>query len=201
MTARLYVMPIVGDGASFMTRRRAKWADDVRAAGGGWAMIDYGTEPVCIVQIETNDAQHATIAADSAVRQVPANLDATLTAGNVTNVGNFLEALWIPAQWLNTSRTWRTTVRVVGGVFQLNQRWNGIAVQRNAPQRTIFADGRDFSRTVGSLPQAARDDLQTLFADLGLDASGVTGSTSLRQLLAGAGLQFAARPMNLLGAI
>lgn len=201
MTARIYVMPIVGDGASFLTRRRPKWADQVRAAGGGWGMVDYGTEPVCIVQIEAEDALHATIAADTQVRQVPVNLDNTLTAGQVTNVGNFLEALWIPAQWLNTSRTWRQVLRVVAGVFQLNQRWNGIAIQRGGASRTIFADGRDFTRTVGSLPQAARDDLAVLFSDLGLDASGVTGATTLRQLLAGAGMQFAQRPITMLGAI
>lgn len=192
MTWRIHLMPMV-DITDPKPQRIPKYRSEFGAFP--WqGPVDYGSMDACFVALDADATTHSTLTAHSDVLTVPANLDNTLSAGAVTTTQNALEALTIPAGWVNTSRTWRFVVRVVIGMFILNQRfW----VQRGNTigngQHSIF-DGVNLESTVGQLSQSVRDDLEIVCAGLSLDTSAITGSTTIRAMLQNFGLQFSARP-------
>ncbi len=174
-------MPAVGDGLSQATIRRAKYADlDLLRAGwtlAPYVAMDYGLEPVFLVSANLSGSDHTLLAGQSDVTSVPANLDATVTAGALTTVQNALEALNLPAQWVTTSHTYRQVVGVVIRVSLLAQRFHGKGFGR------IFDGGVTLSTTIGSLPQQKLNNLEEAAQSLGFDTSGVTGGMTIRQAL------------------
>lgn len=192
MTWRIHLMPMTGTGANRFDPRVPKYVSEFGAFQ--WQLVDYGSMDSCFVALDADTTTHNTLTAHSDVLTVPANLDNTPGAAAVTTTQNALEALQIPNGWVNTSRTWRTIVRVVIGMFILNQRfW----VQRGNTigdgRHSIF-DGLNLDSTVGQLSQAVRDDLEIVCTGLEIDTSAITGATTIRAMLQNFGLQFAARP-------
>ena len=156
--------------------------------------VDYGSQDACFIAIDADATTQATLAAHADDLAVPANLDATLTAGQVTTTQNALEALTIPAGWVNTSRTWRVVCRVVIGMFILNQRYWVISGNELGNGRRSIFDNVNLSNTVSQIPAQARAWLDQAATSMGLDTSGITGSMTIRQMLQNLGLQMANRP-------
>jgi hypothetical protein len=191
VTWRIHLMPMTPTG------RNGSREPKYRSEFGSFLWqgpIDYGSMDACIIALDADATTHATLTAHSDVLTVPANLDGTPSAAAVTTTRTALDALQIPSAWVNTSRTWRTIVRVVIGMFILNQRfW----VQRGNTigngQHSIFG-GLSLDATVSQIPAGARADLDIVCASLALDTSAITGSTTIRAMLQNFGLQFANTP-------
>lgn len=145
--------------------------------------MDYGMEPVFLLAADVTPAQHATLAAQSPITVVPNAL-----AGNVGDdlaaVEAAIESWNIPAHWVTAGMTYRMVLKGVATIFQFAQRLHGMFGVR------AFPPGITLSTTVGQLTQAQRDKLAAVSDSFGWDRSGVTGATTMRQLLRGAAQQW-----------
>lgn len=182
MAIRVYIVPVVtantGPGGA-----PCRAPDYVPALGVPWSAMYYGLEPVALVRADVDAAQHSTLAASAPITVVPANLDASVGAA-VTTVEAALESWSIPGQWVASGLTYRQVLRGVATIFQFAQRFDGLHRLR------IFGGTVTLDTTVAQLPQAARDKLAAVSDSFGWDRSGVTGATTLRQLLRGAAQQW-----------
>jgi hypothetical protein len=151
----------------------------------------FGNEGHFLVSADTDEATHATLAALPRVTQIPADLDQQLSAGAVNAVQNALEARNIPAHWVSTNLTYRQVLRVVMGIFQFAQ------VYYRLHSLTLFRGGVNLDTQASQIPLAERNRLQQAAQTAGLDVSGITGTTTVRQILRQLGEQWLDRPVKL----
>jgi hypothetical protein len=172
MAVRFYVVPKIGTGTD-VDRFRPKY---VSAFPVKWAAVDYGMEATFLVGADVDATQHTSISSNADVITIPANLDSTIGA-NLTTVQNALDSLKIPSDWVTSGMTYRTVIALVIKLFKILQRLHGRWLT------TIFESGITLSTTFSQLTQAQRDRLQDVATSFGIDTSGVTGTTTIRQAL------------------
>jgi hypothetical protein len=136
----------------------------------------YGDELVGLVALDVTPAQHTILTGPADVTAIPLNLDNQLGA-NVATVQTNLETLKIPAENLQASFTFRQVVRAVAFIFEVVQ------ILRGKGLGLLFGPGVTLATTLGALPQAVRDGLQEAAISKGVDYSGLTGASTLRQAL------------------
>lgn len=181
MAIRFYIVPIeqVGNarGPEYF-----HWRFDQNPVAGlegiRWSLKDYGSINVGIVAADVTTAQHNILAVQSDVTAIPANLDATIGGGNLTAVRNALEGLRIPGAWVQANNSYRTVVRTVTGLFLYAQRVTALAggqplLRLNDNLNTQFQD----------LPADIRAAMQQAAEEFGYDTSGLTATSTLRQIL------------------
>lgn len=154
-------------------------APDTELIGVQWALMDYGLINQGLVAAEVNTDQQTYLAGLPDVLAIPANLDATVTAGNINAIQNALEARNIPATWVNVGDSYRVVLREIAGYFQYMQRLTGITGLNPLTQ------GITLSTQYQNLPQLWQDAILQAATDLGYDASGLTGTTTIRAILRG----------------
>lgn len=177
-----YLVPIETVAGIFGPTRQPKY---VPALGVAWAMVDFGES--AIVWAAASSAQDTAMAAHADATVVP-TLDNTIVV-NATQ--NALETLNIPGQWLNASMTYRTVLRVVVGMAQLVQRVRGLG--------SSFNPAGNLDKTLAQIPADVRNNIATACDQLGIDRSGFTGTTTVREVLRSFGQQFAAGATVTLG--
>lgn len=199
MAIRWYLLPILSvtleNGAVARGPKYLRWRDNPDELNVPWGMMDYGLMPVCIAWCDATDQQHSTLAGFSDTRQVPANLDATISAGAVTTTRNILEALGIPGRWVDTTDTWRGVLRTTAGLFQFAQRVHGRF------GTVILPQGFTLDTTWSELPQGAKSILLQTAQELGINTSGATGSTTLRQIFKAFADAWGSRAVNIGGQV
>lgn len=185
MAFRLYIVPVVGTGAKSDPRRPKYFSTDAAGVGtssmvptAAWGAIDYGNEPWMVVGGDLATSDDTLIVGQPDAFALPFDLSVVLTAPQVTNVQNKLEAINLPAGWVNTSLLWVEVVRIVLGMFTLMERYQGIH-----GTGVVFTGGVSLATTVAALPAAVRNDLSTAATSLGLDVSSIVGTTTLRNML------------------
>lgn len=170
MAFRLYLVPKVLDVDVYKPKY---FADGT--ISGSWPGVDY--DDWYLMGADLSGADEAVLTAQSDVTALPADLSATLTAGQVAAVQTKLEAANIPAGWVDTSYTWLRVVRTVVGMIQFTQRFKGRHHAR------LLGGAITLNSTVGDLSVNVRQKLQEAAESLDLDVSGVTLSTTLRAML------------------
>lgn len=170
---RFYVVPKIGAGTEEDPIRPKYIAD----AGISHASMDYGLEDTHLVGAEVTDAQHTLLAAQLDVIAIPADLDSLIGLSALPVVQQALEGLYVPADWVTTSHSYRDVVRLVGKLFQYMQRFQG------REMRKFFEGGITLDTRVNQLTQAQRTAMLDAATDLGLDTSGVTMTMTLRMAL------------------
>lgn len=181
IVARLYFVDIVQTGIYRSPDHfggRAV-APDTELIGVQWALMDYGLIPQGLVAAEVNTDQQTYLDSLPDVTVIPADLDATVTAGNVSAIRNALEARNIPATWVNVGDSYRVVLREIAGYFQFMQRLTGIT------GLDPTAQGITLGTQYQNLPQLWQDAILQAAADLGYDASALTGTTTVRNILRG----------------
>lgn len=186
MALRLYFVPKALVGTDYVP----KYFTDGTIVATTWGSRDF--DDWYLVAADLSSGDHATITGEPDALALPANLVATLTAGQVTAAQAKLEAANIPANWVDTTLTWTQVVRVVYGMISLNQRFKG-----NNDGAGIFRSGISLGSTIGDLPSNVRQRLQDAAVSLGMDTSGVTLSSTLRSVYRDLGGQFAAVPVQI----
>ncbi len=184
------VVPVVRGGVEVPNSQTAEYFG-VPQVGVEAAYMSFGNEGTMLVCADTDAATHATFAALPRVIQLPADLDQNLSAGAVTTVEAALEARNIPAHWVSTNLTYRQVLRVVAGMFQFAQ------VYHAQHDLNLFRGGVNLNTRVNQIPQAERDRLNSAAQTAGLDTSGITGTTTVRQILRSLGEQWLERPVYL----
>lgn len=189
MAFRLYIVPIIGMGVKGDPRRPKYFADGTISAN--WFGVDYGIEAWMVVGADLTTQDDLTVTGQADAFAMPLDLSQPLTSQQVTNVQNKLEAIKLPAGWVDTTYTWQQVVRIVLGIMSYMQRFS--ALNGNV---SLFADGTTLNSTINSLPVATRNLLTQTANEMGLSTTGITGSTQIRTALKLLGTQLQTMPYH-----
>jgi hypothetical protein len=173
---RLYLVPIIGDGLSRETKRRPKYFSGTIAS---WSMTDFGQEPWGLVGADLSPVEHTAIASQSDAFALPQNLDQAIGA-TLNTVQTALETMNVPAHWVTSGMTYRQVIQILYGIFSFFQRYSGLyGVDR------IFGGAITLETQWSDIPVVARARIKATADSFGLDTSGVTSTTTVRQMLKG----------------
>jgi hypothetical protein len=169
--ARFYIVPKIGDGLTPQSAFRPKYITEL---GVPWGAMDYGREDTMLAGAQVTAAQHTALAANLDVIAIPSNLDSNISAAALSTVQDRVESLKIPANWLTTNHTYRDVVRIVGKIFMLMQRFDGLH------HRTFFDTNITLATTWGQLGTVVRENMEATATSLGLSIP--TSNQTLRQV-------------------
>lgn len=209
MSFRLYIVPVVGTGARTDPRRPKYFqsaADGtgqtgIIASGSSWSAMDYGFSPWMVVGADLSTSDDNLIVGKADAFALPFDLAPTLTSQQVTAVQSKLEAINVPAGWVNTSLTWITVVRKVLGMFSFLQRFAGQYADENGVAFDLFSGVVTLSTTFGSLPQAVQNAMTSAAISFGFSTTGLTSGTTLRVALKALADDFSAQQYNFNGTL
>lgn len=163
---RFYIMPIV-----FTNNTRGpkylKWRRHPDGVGCQWSMKDYGLIDAALVACNLMQEQHEQLVAEPDVAAAPEDIDQNISEIAIPRVQQVMEALRIPADWVDSTYTYRQILRMIGGLFlfaqrhygmhneqlidstaQLDLRWNQIPLER---QRRIMATADELGYDYGAV--------------------------------------------------
>ena len=177
MAWHLYFVPTITDAGDPDIR----WPKYMQAFTGPnrWAAMDYGFQPVMLVALDASDAEDAALQLNADVTRVPDNLDQQVGAVALSIIQNALETRHLPAGWVTAGITYREVLRTIGGFFAFLQRYSTVANST----ALVFGGSVNLDTRVNQLPVAVRNNLSATATSLGLNASGITGTTILRTVL------------------
>lgn len=177
-----FLTPKIGTGA-FTDPYRPKYTDPGSLGSGNdfapgtWAAMDYGFEGLFFVKADLTAAQRTALSAQTDTLVVPANVDNTVSALALSRIQTTLEAANLPAEWVDTSLTYRQVLRRIRRVITFMQRWQGLFGDR------LFVNGITLDTRWNQLPAAQQQRLRDVAASLQLDTTGITNTSTLRQIL------------------
>lgn len=202
MAIHFYLVPKIGAGTSTKDAFRAKYiADWTRrwdAETQQWIndhptdpaieyqSMDYGVEATFLVMANVTSAQHTEISANLDVTAIPNPIGDTVSAVAVTKARSSLESAMLPGTWVTTTNTWADVLKTTAHVIQVMQRFSGMFGR-------LFSTGVTLDTTMNQLTAGQRQNFRDAAASLGVDTSGATGATTVRDAL----LLFAAQMPSL----
>lgn len=177
MADNFYVMPGTGTGVGH-DYLRAKYADLLTDAGFYWESSKFGADGTYIVYVRDIDAAtKATVEGDAAVTVIPPLASAIPNQGTLNTVKSKLEALNVPAGWVQVGMSYQTVLHYTFAFFQVLQRWVGLG------GAAVFGGGVTLDTQFGSLGAAAQQRLRDVAASFGMNFTSVTSTTPLRAIL------------------
>lgn len=186
---RYFLLPIeqVGNnrGPEYLSWR---FDDDLDSVQCLWSMKDFGNINTAIVAVDcATQAQVDDLAGRANVFAISANLDAQMTAQERSDLTTYLEAQFVPAQWL-ASDTWRQATRTITGMYLFFQ-----CTTARTGQNPLDA-GLTLNTQFQNLPVLWQTAINDCYTALGYTVN-YSANTSLRNLLKGAADQWGARPI------
>lgn len=172
MATRYYLVPVIGTGFDHLNMRRPKYFSQL--TGVPYQTIYYGHLPTVLIQADLLQAVHDQIVAQPDVAVFPVNLNQAI---NLAAVQTALSARNIPAGWLNGSLTYLQVVKRLRALFLFAQRYQAWLAHK------IVEALWDNDVTLASLPGFLIDDLQETATSLGLDTTGITGQTTIADMM------------------
>lgn len=150
---------------------------DAELVGVQWQMMDYGLINTGLLAANVNAAQQTYLAGLADVQAIPANIDNTVTAGQVQNIRDRLEAFDLPGTWVNVGDSYRVVLREVCGYMQFMQRLTAIT-GINPTTLNIR-----LSMQYNAMPQLWKNAMVQTYSELGYSDENVSGTSTLRQIL------------------
>lgn len=142
-----------------------------------WAMMDYGLINACLVVATVTQEQHEQLTAEADVAAAPENIDQNVSELAIPKVQAVLEALRIPAEWVDTTYTYRTLLRMVAGLFQFAQRHHGMHGEQ------LIDNVGQLDLRWNQIPAARRVRIRATADSFGYGYSTVTNTTKVRKIL------------------
>jgi hypothetical protein len=177
MADNFYIMPQTGTGIGH-DDFRAKYADTLADSGLYWESVKFGAEGTYIVYVRDIDAAtSATLSGDAVVTALPPLANTIPNQGTLNTVKSKLEALNVPAGWVQVGMTYQTVLHYTFAFFQILQRWVGMGGS------AVFGGGVTLDTQFGSLSAANQQRLRDVAAWFGMNFTSVTSTTPLRTIL------------------
>lgn len=178
MAIRYMLMPLTVTPEGRRGPKYLKWRDNPSGLDVPWSIFDFGLLAQCIAVCDVTTAQFGALDANADVFGVPANLDNNITAAALPTVQAALEAVRIPADWVQAGATsYRELMRTICGLAQFAQKHHGLHNQY------IMPDAINLDQTWGDLPLGWRQNLQATADALHYDYSQVAAGTKIRAVL------------------
>jgi hypothetical protein len=182
MPVAAFICPMIGTGTRADPYRAKYQHGDPSIVRAG--QIRFGHTEDAVLLIEASQAYLDTISADPECAPVAtaANINDQLTAQQVTNIQNFLEARGIPADWLTAGETRRQAIRGLCGMFLFSHRMEGL-YGRSWKQKLVD-HGVTLASQWQNLPGAFQQELIDTAHSWGwTDITGAQPTTTLRTIL------------------
>lgn len=177
---RFYLVPIesVNDG-QYRGPEYFAWRFDQNppSVNCQWSLMDYGLMDWCLVLADTTTAQHNALRAQPDVFAVPADIDQHITSNALPTVREALEAMKIPAGWVNTSHTYREILRMIAGLFQFAERYHGMW------DAALIDSQAQLDVTWSQIPMDRRQRILAVADSFGYDYADVTVDWTVRRIL------------------
>ena len=188
MAARFYIMPIQVVGNS-RGPKYLKWRENSDGIVCRWSLMDYGLIDAALVAADVTQEQHEQLVAEPDVAAAPVDIDQNISEIAIPRVQQVLEALRIPAEWIDSTYTYRQILRMVGGLFQFAQRHHGMHGE-------ALIDSTDqLDLRWNQIPQARQNRIKATADNLGYDYSAVQPTWLMRRILKHLGDQWADKPL------
>lgn len=193
---RFYLLPIevviTGEGTSARGPKYFHWfhdPDPPALVSSPKAMMDYGLiDAALVVAKDITPEDHAALVANPDVVSPPEDIDQNISAGALPTVQAALEALRIPADWVDTSYTYRQMLRMIAGLFQFAQRYH---VMHN---EQLIDNQSQLDLRWNQIPLARRQRIIATADELGYDYSEVQNTWRVRRILMHLGNQWGSQP-------
>lgn len=182
---RYYILPIqevstiqsTTAGQKYRGPKYLRWRENEGGLGVNWSLMDYGAENYALVLVDITTEQHDALSANSDVVSIPTNIDSNLTSGAVSVAKTKLEAMNIPADWIDTSYTYRQVLRKIVGLFQFAQRHHAkFGVKVIEKEQTL-------ETAIGDLSKNTKNNLQKTADSFGWNFSIIKSDWKLRKVL------------------
>ncbi len=192
---RWYFMPIevYGNTRLPMYLYHGRYPERGGIQVASWAMMDYGLINACLVVADVTQDQHEQLAAEADVAAAPENIDQNVSELAIPKVQAVLEALRIPAEWVDTTYTYRTLLRMVAGLFQFAQRYHGLY------NEALIGSVSQLDLRWNQIPADRQNRIRATADSFGYDYSTVTNTTKVRKILMILANQWGAKPIYLGG--
>lgn len=139
---------------------------------------DYGSINQMICAVNAEIVAHTWLAAQASVYQFPIDIEVNPSPAELSELETALEAVYIPADWLSPSETWRGALRTVTGMFLYMQRVTAIT-----GDNPLTDWGVTLNTQFRNLDQDKQDALIQATNDLGYDSSVIRDNWTLRIIL------------------
>lgn len=189
---RFYIVPYISvnqyrNAAHFGGRA---FDPDPPLASAKWWQNDYGLVDVGIIMANVDDTQIAYLDTLPDILVVPEDIDSVIGA-RITAVKAGLNAFNIPSASISASDTYRGALREINGTFEFMQRLTRIA------EANPFKLNIQLTTTFSQLPQMWKNALQQTAAELKYSTAGITGASTLLNILVSIGNQNNRRPFTM----
>lgn len=181
---RWYVLPVEQSGTvrgpKYMDWGDPSPPDFVEHPGieASWGIMDYsGMMDVCIMVADVSQAQHEQLAVEPDVAGAPEDIDQNISPTALPKVQAVLEALRIPADWVDTTYTYRAILRMVAGLFQFAQRHYGLHNEE------LITSPAQLDLRWNQIPQDKQLRIIATVDSFGYDYSDVTNQWLVRRIL------------------
>jgi len=155
-----------------------KYYTDILNDSNGYNLVDYAHEAACVISIHDGTPQlHTNLTSNPDVLAAPDDLSLLLTSGAVASVQAYLEGMNIPSEWIDTGDTYAHVLRRIVGVFVFAREWVGIK------KKGLFREGLDLSRSYNSLSTSNKNTVSAIFLKHGISTAGLSGQSTIRQIL------------------
>jgi hypothetical protein len=184
MPIEIFLVPMVGTNPT-----KGKYRDDPVCTRS--ATIRYArTDAVSLTLLDAPQAYLDSVAAqpDATRLATASNIDTTISAGLATTAKAVFEAAKIPQ-----ADTRRQVIRRVAGLFLFSQRMEGKFGE--AWTKKMVNHGVTLDSTWISFPQALKDSFIALRDEKGWGNLGITGASTMREILLTVTNQYASEPM------
>lgn len=168
---KYYLVPMVEIGGF----RRPKYSNTF-AKGTVYDTFDEGAEPACLLATDDVAAQ-GILEAQADVGVFPADIDAQVGA-NLATVQARLESFDLPGDVVGAGTIYRTIIRGIVAIYDVMQRYDAIT-----QNELVFGATTNLNTSLGSIPANIRNALQLACDQRGYDTSGLTGASTIRDLL------------------
>lgn len=192
---RFYVLPIAIDP---VMGRHPKYVSMNDGADGWlvltrWGMFDYGLIDAALLCANVTQEQHEILAAEPDVAAVPENIDGNISEVALPKVVSVLEALRVPAGWVDTTYTYRQILRMFGGLCQFAQRHNGLHGER------LIDSQAQLDLRWNQIPADRQQRIIATADSFGYDYSEITNQWLIRQILKHLADQWGDTPLYIAG--
>lgn len=147
--------------------------DGTGALRCAWGMMDYGLMPIALLACRISGQEIEWLSSQTDVQTIPEDIDATIAPGVLQAVKDSLESMWIPAQWVTTSNTYRGVLRHVAGLFQFAKRHKGLHGE------ALMTGPPNLTATLGDVPIEKRQRIDATAVSFGYDQKPGYGDINL----------------------